>query len=139
MCSTLCNPVDLVCQAPLSLGFSRQEYWSWLPFSRGSRDRTCISYVSCTDKQVLYHYCHLGSPLQANVYSDFWISVAKNIIGLEIHVFSCCILISITIFFSISLLLYSIFGKSILFKFFLSLFLTKKKINLYFSPKRYQN
>ena len=98
-----------------------------------SRDRTCISYVPCTDKQVLYHYCHLGSPLQANVYSDFWISVAKNIIGLEIHVLSCCILISITIFFSISLLLYSIFGKSILFKFFLSLFLTKKNQSVFFS------
>ena len=32
-CPTLCNPMDCVaCQAPLSLGFSRQEYWSGLPF-----------------------------------------------------------------------------------------------------------
>ena len=23
----------MACQAPLSMGFSRQEYWSWLPFS----------------------------------------------------------------------------------------------------------
>ena len=22
----------IACQAPLSMGFSRQEYWSWLPF-----------------------------------------------------------------------------------------------------------
>ena len=30
---TLCNPIDCVaCQAPLSMGFSRQEYWSGLPF-----------------------------------------------------------------------------------------------------------
>ena len=36
-------------------------------------------------------------------------------------------MIHLLFFFSISLLLYSIFGKSILFKFFLSLFLTKKK------------
>ena len=28
-CPTLCNPID---QAPLSLGFSRQEHWSGLPF-----------------------------------------------------------------------------------------------------------
>ena len=28
-CPTLCNPVDH--QAPLSMGFSRQEYWSGLP------------------------------------------------------------------------------------------------------------
>ena len=28
-CPTLCDPVDH--QAPLSMGFSRQEYWSGLP------------------------------------------------------------------------------------------------------------
>ena len=32
-CLTLCNPIDcIVHQAPLSLGFSRQEGWSALPF-----------------------------------------------------------------------------------------------------------
>ena len=30
-CLTLCNPIDCS-QAPLSMGFSRQEYWSGLPF-----------------------------------------------------------------------------------------------------------
>ena len=30
-CLTLCHPMDLVRQAPLSMGFSRQEYWSGLP------------------------------------------------------------------------------------------------------------
>ena len=29
-CPTLCDPMDY--QAPLSMGFSRQEYWSELPF-----------------------------------------------------------------------------------------------------------
>ena len=28
---TLCNPVDCSRQAPLSMGFSRPEYWSGLP------------------------------------------------------------------------------------------------------------
>ena len=28
----LCNPMDCNHQAPLSMGFSRQEYWSGLPF-----------------------------------------------------------------------------------------------------------
>ena len=32
-CLTLCDPMDYSLQAPLSLGFSRQEYWSGLPFS----------------------------------------------------------------------------------------------------------
>ena len=44
-------------QAPLSMGFSRQEYWSGLPFpSLGDlpdpEDRT---RVSCTDRQILNH------------------------------------------------------------------------------------
>ena len=31
-CPTLVTPGTIVCQAPLSMGFSRQEYWSGLPF-----------------------------------------------------------------------------------------------------------
>ena len=31
-CSTLCNPWTGACQAPLFMEFSRQEYWSRLPF-----------------------------------------------------------------------------------------------------------
>ena len=30
-CPTICDPVDLACQAPLSVGFCRQEHWSGLP------------------------------------------------------------------------------------------------------------
>ena len=31
-CLTLCDPRTVACQAPLSVGFFRQEYWSELPF-----------------------------------------------------------------------------------------------------------
>ena len=31
-CPTLCDPMTAAHQAPLSLGFSRQEHWSGLPF-----------------------------------------------------------------------------------------------------------
>ena len=31
-CLTLCDPIDGTQQAPPSLGFSRQEHWSGLPF-----------------------------------------------------------------------------------------------------------
>ena len=31
-CLTLCDPITVPCQASLSVGFSRQEYWSGLPF-----------------------------------------------------------------------------------------------------------
>ena len=30
-CPPLCNLWTVTCQAPLSMGFSRQKYWSWLP------------------------------------------------------------------------------------------------------------
>ena len=31
LCPTLCDPMDCTHQAPLCMGFSRQEYWSGLP------------------------------------------------------------------------------------------------------------
>ena len=52
-------------QAPVSTGFSRQEYWSGLPCPPPGglpRDHTRVSDVSCAGRQVLYHKHHLGSP-----------------------------------------------------------------------------
>ena len=59
-------------QALLSMGSSRQEHWSGLPFpsfrgSSPSRDQTRVSYVSCIGRQVLYHQSHLGSPNMGNL------------------------------------------------------------------------
>ena len=39
-----------------------------ISYSRGSsqpRDWTHSSYVSCIGRQIVYHYCHLGSPAAA--------------------------------------------------------------------------
>ena len=33
LCLILCDPIIVAFQAPLSMGFPRQEYWSELPFS----------------------------------------------------------------------------------------------------------
>ena len=51
LCLTLATPWTVACQPPLSMGFSRQEYWSGLPFSfsRGSsrhRNRTWVSGIA---------------------------------------------------------------------------------------------
>ena len=48
-------------QAPLSIEFSRQEYWSGLPFptprkSSQPRDWTGISCISCIGRWILYHW-----------------------------------------------------------------------------------
>ena len=51
-CPTLCDPMDCVAhQAPPSMGFSKQEYWSGLPFpspgeSSWPRDRTHVSRIA---------------------------------------------------------------------------------------------
>ena len=38
LCQTLCNPRDTAHQAPLFLGFSRQEHWSGLTFPSPMHD-----------------------------------------------------------------------------------------------------
>ena len=49
----------VACQAPLSMGLPRQEYWNVLPFpSLGDLPDPGIkptTLVSCIDRQVLYH------------------------------------------------------------------------------------
>ena len=46
LCSTLCDPRDGSHQAPLSLGFSRQEHWSGLPFPSPIHEKKSESYLS---------------------------------------------------------------------------------------------
>ena len=52
LCPTLCSPTDYIaCQAPLSMGFSRQEYWSGLPFPNPGKfskpkGRTWVSCIA---------------------------------------------------------------------------------------------
>ena len=54
-------------QAPLSMGFPRQEYWSGLScpppgdLPDPGIEPTSL-YILCIGKQFLYHYRHLGSP-----------------------------------------------------------------------------
>ena len=59
-------------QAPLSMGFLRQEYWSGLPFS-SPRDLPdpgiFLTLLHC--RQILYHLSHQGSPL-------LWVGVSNS-------------------------------------------------------------
>ena len=57
------QPARLLCPWGLQ---ARTLEWVAMRSSRGSswpRDQTHFSYVSCTGRWVLYHWCHLGSPL----------------------------------------------------------------------------
>ena len=47
MTDSFVTPGTAACQAPLSMGFSGQEYWSWLPFpSPGDLPNSGIKFVS---------------------------------------------------------------------------------------------
>ena len=76
LCLTLCNRMN--CSRPGSsvhgIFQARLLEWVAMPFSRGSFqpwDQTCISYVSCISRCVLYHQHHLGSPFQRRVDFNF--------------------------------------------------------------------
>ena len=57
-CLTLCGPMD--CQAPLSMGFFRQEYWRGLPvpspriFLTQRSNLSLLRLLHC--RQILYHW-----------------------------------------------------------------------------------
>ena len=59
-CPTLCNSMDCSLPGPNVHGILQPRILEWvaMPSSRGSflpRDRTCMSYVSCIGRKVLYH------------------------------------------------------------------------------------
>ena len=58
-CPPACDPRTAARQAPLSMGFSRQEHWSGLPFllqgTFPTQDRTWVSHIV---RQILYFLSH---------------------------------------------------------------------------------
>ena len=68
-CLTCCALLIVAHQAPLSVGFSRQEYWSGLPFPPGDLPDPGVEPVSplspCIGRQILLPQSHLGSLLVA--------------------------------------------------------------------------
>ena len=57
------TPRSVSYQAPLSIGFSRQDYWSVLPFpSPGDLPDPGIDLGLPHCRQTLYHLSHQGSP-----------------------------------------------------------------------------
>ena len=71
-------------QTPLSLGFFQARILEWVAVfsSRGSsqfRDWTCISWVSCIGRRILYHW---GSQEAQVLYTVFlkWNNPEKNVI-----------------------------------------------------------
>ena len=69
-CSVMSDSLQLyglyrACQVPLSVGFCKQGYWSWLPCAPPGDLPDAgiehVSYVFCIGRQVLYHL-HVHHP-----------------------------------------------------------------------------
>ena len=63
LCPTLSDPMDCSHQAPLSMGFSRQEYWSGMPFpSPGKwKEESSNSYSTQWVEQIHFGHCEIYS------------------------------------------------------------------------------
>ena len=60
-----CDPWTVACQASLSMGFSRQEYWSGLPFPSPRLD---LLAVQRTLKSLLQHHSSKASVLRHSAF-----------------------------------------------------------------------
>ena len=66
-CLTLCDLTDYTHQAPLSMGFSRQEHWSGLPYpplgylpDPGIKP-TPLTIGACKENFISVYFCHSKS------------------------------------------------------------------------------
>ena len=63
LCLTTCDPMDCSHQAPLSMGFSRQESWNGLPFfSQGILLIQGLNLGLMHCRQILYQVSYQGNP-----------------------------------------------------------------------------
>ena len=63
-CLTLCNPMTVAHQAPLSMGFSRQEHWSGLPCpSPGYLHNPGIKLTSLASPELAGRFLPLATPV----------------------------------------------------------------------------
>ena len=88
--SNLCNPTDYSCQAPLSMGFSRQKYWSGLPFptpgdlpNTGFKPLSPESPALQADSLLLSYW---GSPIMYSIY-------VYTCVCMCVSIFSTCVYI----------------------------------------------
>ena len=76
---TLAIPQTVACQAPLSMGFSRREYWVGCHFHLQrifQSQESNLALLHC--RQILYQLSNEGSPLKANQIEAFILQTFSN-------------------------------------------------------------
>ena len=106
---TLSDPMDCTCQAPLSMGFSRQEYWSGLPFpSPGDLPDPGIKPASLKSPTLaggFFTTTHLGSTFRILFHTSF---IVLFFSFRFLHFYSLYLYLSCSCFKAVILLLRSI-------------------------------
>ena len=94
-CPIPATPWTGACQAPLSVGFSRQEYWSGLHFLLQGiflTQESNTGFLPC--RQILYWLSYKGSPLTTLVWSSYlhqcWCSLALFLMEHNVRCFYKC-------------------------------------------------
>ena len=89
----LVTPWTVACEAPLSMGFSRQEYWRELPFpTLGDPPDQWIepfSWVSCIGRWILYHRTACEAPCVLCIAAIKWYTFQRSIVELSPLAPSC--------------------------------------------------
>ena len=70
LCPTVCDPMDCSPPGPLSMEFSRQEYWSGLhSLLQGifSTQGSNLGLLHC--RQILYQLSHQGNPIHTHTHT----------------------------------------------------------------------
>ena len=89
-CPTLVTPWTVACQAPLSMRFSRQEYWSGLPLPPpGHLPDPGIEPGSLASQADSSPTEHKGSPCAHNPCLKSHMTVRRTCIYIHIHTMVC--------------------------------------------------
>ena len=90
-CESLCGPVDVACQVPLSMGFPRQEYWNGLPFPlAGDLSDTGIKPASPASAGGFFTTAPLGKPYLSPLPPYKTPSFSQKDLGTHQHCIALC-------------------------------------------------
>ena len=95
MCLTLSTPCPVACQAPLSMGFPKQEYWSGLSFPSSADLLTQGSNPGLLHCRWILYQLNQQASSQKAAWSHFWLQtldyVLLNLISVLLQHFSSCL------------------------------------------------
>ena len=91
MSNSFVTPWTIACQAPLSMGFPKQEYWRGLPFlSLGDLPSSTIVLMSPAWQVVSLSLSHLEDCIKGIKYTERRLYMnAKNLWKISGHIFIC--------------------------------------------------